>query len=77
VNVVMPGFVRTPMTERFPGAKPWLMSPERAATLIRRGLEHNRARIAFPSTLAFGMWCLSALPAALSQWMVRVAGFGR
>jgi short-subunit dehydrogenase len=77
VNVVMPGFVRTPMTERFPGAKPWLMSPERAATLIRRGLERNRARIAFPRTLAFGMWCLSALPAALSQWMVRVAGFSR
>jgi hypothetical protein len=45
--------------------------------LIRRGLEHNRARIAFPGTLAFGMWCLSVLPAALSQWMVRVAGFGR
>jgi len=77
VNVVMPGFVRTPMSEGFPGARPLLMSPERAATLIRRGLERNRARIAFPRTLAFGMWCLSALPAALSQWMVRVAGFGR
>jgi len=77
VNVVMPGFVRTPMSERFPGARPQLMSPERAATLIRRGLERNRARIAFPRALAWGMWCLSVLPAALSQWMVRVAGFGR
>jgi short-subunit dehydrogenase len=77
VNVVMPGFVRTPMSERFPGAKPFLMSPERAATLIRRGLERNRARIAFPRTLAWAMWCLSALPAALSQWMVRIAGFSR
>jgi short-subunit dehydrogenase len=77
VNVVMPGFVRTPMSDRFPGAKPWLMSPERAATVIRRGLERNWARIAFPRPLAFGMWCLSALPAALSQWMVRVAGFSR
>ena len=77
VNVVLPGFVRTPMSERFPGAKPFLISPERAATLIRRGLERNRARIAFPRILAWGMWCLMALPAALSQWMVRVAGFGR
>jgi short-subunit dehydrogenase len=77
VNVVMPGFVRTPMSDAFPGAKPFLMSPERAAILIRRGLERNRARIAFPRTLAWGMWCLSALPAGLSQWMVRVAGFGR
>ncbi|HSZ07495.1 MAG TPA: SDR family NAD(P)-dependent oxidoreductase [Steroidobacteraceae bacterium] len=77
VNVVMPGFVRTPMTEQFPGARPMMMSPERAATLIRRGLARNRARIAFPRMLAFGMWCLSALPAALSQWMVRMAGFSR
>jgi short-subunit dehydrogenase len=77
VNVVMPGFVRTPMTEQFPGARPMMMSPERAAALIRRGLARNRARIAFPRTLAFGMWCLSALPAALSQWMVRMAGFSR
>jgi short-subunit dehydrogenase len=77
VNVVLPGFVRTPMSDRFPGAKPFLMSPERAATLIRRGLERNQARIAFPRTLAFGMWLLSVLPAALSQWMVRAAGFSR
>jgi short-subunit dehydrogenase len=77
VNVVMPGFVRTPMSDRFPGAKPLLMSPERAATLICRGLERNRARIAFPRTLALGMWFLSALPAALSQRMVRIAGFSR
>jgi short-subunit dehydrogenase len=77
VNVVMPGFVRTPMNEGRPGARPFLMSPERAAVLIRRGLARNRARIAFPRRLAWVMWLLSVLPAALSQWMVRVGGFGR
>jgi short-subunit dehydrogenase len=77
VNVVMPGFVRTPMTDRFPGATPLLISPERAATLIRRGLERNRARIAFPRRLAWAMWCLSVMPASVSGWMVRRAGFGR
>jgi short-subunit dehydrogenase len=77
VNVVMPGFVRTPMNEGLPGATPFLMSPERAATLIRRGLARNRARIAFPRRLAWVMWLLSVLPAALSQWMVRAGGFGR
>jgi short-subunit dehydrogenase len=75
VNVVMPGFVRTPMSARFRGAKPGMMSPEHAALLIRRGLERNRARIAFPSTLAFGMWWLSVLPAALSQRILRTLGF--
>jgi short-subunit dehydrogenase len=77
VNVVLPGFVHTQMSDGFPGAKPFLMSPERAATLIRRGLEHNRGRIAFPRRLALAMWFLSVLPAALSQWMVRTAGFAR
>jgi short-subunit dehydrogenase len=77
VNVVLPGFVQTPMSDRFPRAKPWLMSPERAATLMREGLERNRARIAFPRLLAWGMWWLSVLPAALSQWIVRASGYGR
>jgi short-subunit dehydrogenase len=77
VNVVLPGFVRTPMSDRFPRAKPWLMSPERAATLMRKGLERNRARIAFPRLLAWGMWWLSVLPAAMSQWIVRASGYGR
>jgi short-subunit dehydrogenase len=75
VNVVLPGFVRTPMNESFPGAMPLSMSSERAAALIRRGLEHNRARIAFPRSLAFGMRCLSLLPADLSQWVVRTLGY--
>ena len=77
VNVVMPGFVRTPMSDCFPRAKPWQMSPERAATLIRRGLERNRARIAFPRRLAWSMWGLSVLPAPLSQGLVRACGYGR
>jgi short-subunit dehydrogenase len=77
VNVVLPGFVRTPMSDRFPRAKPWLMSPERAAKLMRCGLERNRARIAFPRGLAWGAWSLSVLPAALSQWIVCASGYGR
>src|ERR1700728_3191417 len=67
VNVVLPGFVRTPMNEGVAGARPFLMSPEQAAMRIRRGLERNRARIAFPRKLAWAMWLLSVLPAALSQ----------
>ena len=77
VNVVLPGFVRTSMAEHFPGPKFFMISAERAALLIRRGLERNRARIAFPRVLAFGMWWLSLLPAPLSQFLVRAIGFGR
>jgi short-subunit dehydrogenase len=76
VNVVLPGFVRTPMSDRYTAAKPWMMSPDRAAHLIQRGLERNRARIAFPRLLAWGMWWLSVLPPALSQRILRALGYG-
>lgn len=61
VSVVLPGFVQTPMTDQLTGPKPSTMSAHRAAVLIRRGLERNRARIAFPRTLAWGLAWLSAL----------------
>jgi short-subunit dehydrogenase len=76
VNVVLPGFVRTPMSDRFSGPKPWMLSPARAAMLISRGLERNRARITFPRLLAWGMWWLAVLPASWSQWLVRLLGYG-
>ena len=76
VNVVLPGFVRTPMSDRYTAAKPWMMSPERAANLIRRGLERNRARTAFPRMLAWGMWWLSVLPPGVSQRILRALGYG-
>jgi short-subunit dehydrogenase len=76
VNVVLPGFVRTPMSDRYTAAKPWMMSPERAAHLIRRGLERNRARTAFPRVLAWGITWLSVLPPALSQRILRAFGYG-
>ena len=76
VNVVLPGFVRTAMSDRFAAGKPLMLSPERAAILIRRGLERNRARIAFPRMLAWGMWWLAVLPPPISQRILRVLGYG-
>jgi short-subunit dehydrogenase len=73
VNVVLPGFVRTPMNQKFAGAMPLAISAERAAVLIRRGLERNRPRIAFPRRLAWGVRLLSVLPAGLSQRIMRAS----
>ena len=76
VNVVMPGFVASAMSDRFPGPRPFLMSAERAAHHIRRGLARDRARIAFPLPLRFGMWWLAVLPPDLSLAILRRLGFG-
>lgn len=77
VNVVMPGYVKSPMCDAMPGPKPFLWSAERAARAIRRGLERDKARISFPFPLNVGTWWLAVLPAAASSRIVRWAGYGR
>lgn len=76
VNVVMPGYVESPMCRAMLGPKPFLLTPEQAARLIRKGLEKNRARITFPFPLNVGAWALAALPAPISHRIVRWVGYG-
>ncbi len=64
VSVVCPGFIRTPMTAGNPFPMPFLMEPERAAAIVKRGLEQNRARIAFPWQHHAVAWLAGALPPA-------------
>lgn len=76
VNVVMPGYVKSPMCETMPGPKPFMWSPERAAKAIKRGLERDRARISFPFLMNWGTWWLAVLPAGLSIRITQWLGFG-
>lgn len=76
VNVVMPGYVKSPMCDAMPGPKPFLWSPERAAKAIRQGLMRDQARISFPFPLNWGTWWLAVLPASLSTRIVRWLGYG-
>ncbi len=62
VSVVCPGFVRTRMTEKNDFPMPFVMDAAKAARIIRRGLERNKARIAFPWPMYFLAWLLGALP---------------
>jgi len=75
VNVVMPGYVESAMCRSMPGPKPFLWTPGRAARAIRCGLENNRARITFPFPLDLGTWFLAALPASVSERIVRWLGY--
>ena len=65
VNVICPGFVETAMTARNAFKMPFLMSAERAALIIRRGLEANKARIAFPLPMLAAIRLLQLLPESL------------
>lgn len=77
VNVIMPGYVESPMCHAMPGPKPFLWAPERAARAIRHGLARDRARISFPFPLNWGTWWLAVLPAAVSTRIVQWLGYGR
>lgn len=75
VNVIMPGYVESPMCEAMPGPKPFLWPPARAAGFIRRGLAKDRARISFPFPLNLGTWFLAVLPAAVSLRILSLLGY--
>lgn len=75
INVVMPGYVQSAMCDDMPGPKPLLWSSTKAAQTIKRGLAADKARISFPFPLNLGTWFLTALPAAVSQRMLRLFGY--
>ena len=68
VSVICPGFVKTPMTDVNPFPMPFLMSPARAAAIIKRGLSADRGRIAFPWPMVIGTGLVALMPAALVDW---------
>lgn len=76
VNVVLPGYVDSPMSRAMPGPKPWLWTPERAARVIRLGLGQNKGRISFPFFLSIGCQALAFLPDSVSTWLLKKFGYG-
>jgi short-subunit dehydrogenase len=67
VSVVVPGFFDTPMTDRFKGDKPLLISLDRAVAYMRRGLDRRQSRVTFPWLLALGLRLTDLMPAAIGD----------
>ncbi|WP_193170648.1 SDR family NAD(P)-dependent oxidoreductase [Nisaea nitritireducens] len=65
LQLVCPGFVRTPLTDKNPFPMPFLMEPEDAAEAFYRGLQSDRFEISFPRVFAIMLRCLNALPYSL------------
>lgn len=51
VSVICPGYIETPMTAKNRFKMPFLMDTQKASRIIRRGLEQNQGRIAFPGPM--------------------------
>ncbi|WP_337876396.1 SDR family NAD(P)-dependent oxidoreductase [Elioraea sp.] len=65
VNVVNPGFVKTPLTDRNDFPMPFLLPVEEAARRIADGLARGRFEVAFPRRFAAILKLMRVLPHAL------------
>ena len=65
VNVVCPGYIKTNMSDRLIGPKPFLITSEKAVQIIQKGLVKNKACIAFPWQLNMVTRLATILPATL------------
>jgi NADP-dependent 3-hydroxy acid dehydrogenase YdfG len=74
VNIIMPGFVRTPMNEDRGFPTPLRIEPERAAAIIRRGLAANQAVIAFPRLTIWAARVLGLWPRLADTLALRLGG---
>lgn len=75
VTVICPGFVVSPMSSRFVGGKPLMVSAEVAAERIRRAMEANRAQCVFPRVLRWAIALLPLLPERLQSLALKPFGF--
>ncbi|HQT64541.1 MAG: oxidoreductase [Acidocella sp. 20-57-95] len=65
ISVILPGFVKTPLTAKNKFPMPFLMEVSDAAKIILRELDKNKFLIAFPGGLAWPLRFLRILPAPL------------
>ena len=74
-SVIVPGFFDSPMTDRFIGDKPFMMSLDRAAAIVRTGLDRRKARIVFPRLLGLGIQAADLMPWMFGDMILRAVRF--
>ena len=62
VQLVNPGFVKTPLTDKNPFKMPFLMAADKAAGRLLAGIETDRFEITFPRRFTYIMKLLRLLP---------------
>jgi short-subunit dehydrogenase len=67
VNVVCPGYIKTPMTDVNNFPMPFLINADKAAKIIKKSLAKNKSRIAFPFPLYFTVWLLTLISTTITD----------
>ncbi|MCK5518702.1 MAG: SDR family NAD(P)-dependent oxidoreductase [Alphaproteobacteria bacterium] len=73
VSTIFPGFVKTPLTDVNGFKMPFIMEVDRAAEIIRRGLDAKKASIAFPFQMHALCWLLGVMPRCFGDEILKRA----
>jgi short-subunit dehydrogenase len=68
VITVRPGFVKTAMTDKNEFKMPFLMQPEKAAKIIRKGIEKKKSIVQFPFPIVNATRIIKNLPNWIYDW---------
>ncbi|HBM16692.1 MAG TPA: SDR family oxidoreductase [Lentisphaeria bacterium] len=72
VSIVCPGFVETRMSDEFPYEKPFMISADKAALIIKKGLISEKAYITFSLFWKVWSYLVRYLPYRLSDKIVNL-----
>lgn len=76
MQVICPGYVRTPLSDQVKGPRPFLIEVDDAARRICNGFERGGFEIAFPRRMVWSLKALRRLPYPVLFWLM-ARGSGR
>ncbi|NMH58903.1 SDR family NAD(P)-dependent oxidoreductase [Alteromonas ponticola] len=71
VQTVSPGFVETPLTDKNDFEMPMIISVEKAAKALLKGIEDKKDEITFPTRFSVIMKTLNMLPSSLQHFLAK------
>jgi NADP-dependent 3-hydroxy acid dehydrogenase YdfG len=72
VSVIIPAFVKTPMTKANVYRMPGMIEADRAAKIIKRNLAREKAEFVFPWLYPVVAWTVSAVPPSVMAFFTRL-----
>lgn len=69
VSLVIPGFVKSPMTDKNQYNMPFLMPTEKAADIIINGIKKGKRQIIFPMRSYLAVMCFKMLPVIIRDFI--------
>lgn len=70
VSTICPGFVDTPLTKQNNHDMPFLMSAEKAAKIMKKGLDRQKKLIVYPWQMCLAVTFLSKIPRSWYRWLM-------